>query len=174
MKNNKGYSLIELIIVLAIMSVLGGTITFSYSMVANKAATQCAKNIQLSVEKSRVSAMGKNNARITIYSLGDAGIYMKEETNYGLGSATSVVTKIGKKGVDVYYEVGGAKVALDGTGIVIEFNRSDGSLKTIKHGTDVLYDSKTSVDKSFTIYVERKTRKYTVKIEALTGRVTTN
>ena len=44
--NNKGLSLVELIIVIAIMSVLTGVVSFGISNIFNTKVTQCADNME--------------------------------------------------------------------------------------------------------------------------------
>lgn len=154
--NNKGVSLIELIIVIAIMAVITGVGGYSYKMVSNKTVTQCAKNIQLSLEKDRVNAMGKKSASVTFYATDD-GVYMTENINQGEDGATSVTTRIGKKGLTVNYGASGN--TLDSSGITIQFSRSDGSLKS-------------NYDDYFPIIVSKANKSYKIDIEPLTGRVT--
>ena len=44
--NNKGLSLVELIVVIAIMSVLTGVVSFGISNIFNTKVTQCADNME--------------------------------------------------------------------------------------------------------------------------------
>lgn len=165
--NNKGFSLVELVVVIAIMTILVSTLGYSYRMVASKTATQLAKNIELALEKNRVNAMGKNNASVKFYFVNDDGYYMDDVTNKGLVSELTTTTKIGKKDVTCYYVSDGSSVNINSSNsITYTFNRSDGSLKSIT-------DSDNNVlDKSTAIYVEKNNKKYKITVESLTGRVT--
>lgn len=58
--NNKGFSLIELIIVIAMMAVAGGFLTYSFSMVTGQHARQCATNLSSVLDKAKNYAMTKS------------------------------------------------------------------------------------------------------------------
>ncbi|MCR5702475.1 MAG: type II secretion system GspH family protein [Lachnospiraceae bacterium] len=176
-KDNRGVSLIELIVVMAIMVVLVGAASVGISLVSTKAATQCAKNMQISLNKARINAMGKKNSYIAFIQTGD-GVYMVErfdETAYdeNTGHRISVwtnpeggsysnpgemqgVAKIGKTGLDITVNGTDLKTFENGTSY-IEFKRSDGSLKD---------------PANLTIVVKKGTLiTYTVHVEPLTGKV---
>ena len=58
--DNKGFSLIELIIVVTIMAVLSGFLTYSFSMVTGQHARQCAANLSTVLDKAKNYAMTKS------------------------------------------------------------------------------------------------------------------
>lgn len=111
MKNEKGFSLIELIIVIAIMSVLGGFIFYSSSLLIGQDARQCANNLSTVLDKEKNYAMtksGETDCQVELEQKTD-GIYA---TYYVPKSATALPTdpgalvkaeekKIGKKNVDI-------------------------------------------------------------------------
>lgn len=151
-KNNSGVSLVELMIVLAIMSVLAGVMAYSFSIVSTKNATQCAKNMQLAIEKHRTNVMGKKNGSIT-FSYESDGVYVVENFD---GNNLSPV-RIGKPDVVVKYS-NGTEELTSGNSFTVSFNRSDGSVKC---GYD-----------KFPITVSKKSKVYTLTIDELTGRLT--
>jgi len=157
LKDNRGLSLIELIVVCAILMVLASTTAFSIRMVSNRAASQCAENMKVSLEKNRTTVMGKKNGRIAFFTDGSGNVYVQEEFDYSAAFVKdmSKATKIGRNNVEVTCN----GVALSTTPLIFEFNRS-GSLK---EGSAYV-----------PIVIKRNNRTYTLTIDSLTGKITLN
>lgn len=66
-KDNRGVSLVELIIVIAIMSIIIGMTGYGLSLVSNKPVDECAKKIEMALNRNRTNAMGKKEAYIEFY-----------------------------------------------------------------------------------------------------------
>ena len=161
-KDNSGISLVELIVVVAIITVLTAAISLGVSTFTSKHATQCAKNMQISLNRARLGSMGKKNAYIAFFQTAD-GVFMVERYDNAaydtdgnrrdLPADVPDAIRIGKAGLTV---------TINGTNLMsgaqyIEFNRSDGSLKS---------------PASLEIVVEKGTlKKCTLKVEPLTGKV---
>ena len=66
--NNKngGFSLVELIVVIAIMAVLTGIASMSLASVMGVSVKQCARDIQSAANQTRVSTLGKDEVIMTI------------------------------------------------------------------------------------------------------------
>lgn len=60
MKDNKGLSLVELVIVLAITTILGGAIFYSYTLIVGQYARECANNLSTSLEKEKNYALTRS------------------------------------------------------------------------------------------------------------------
>lgn len=73
--NEKGFSLVELIIVIAIMAVVIGTVVFSVSMVFSANAKACCNNLQRAIADCKVTTMGKSEAWLMLYRGSDNRIY---------------------------------------------------------------------------------------------------
>ena len=73
--NEKGFSLVELIIVIAIMAVVIGTVFFSVSMVFSANAKACCNNLQRAIADCKVTTMGKSEAWLMLYRDNDNRIY---------------------------------------------------------------------------------------------------
>lgn len=155
LKDNKGVSLVELVVVIAIMMVLAGITTFSYRMVSARSATQCAENIKISLEKNKTSVMGKKNGRIAFYRDANDVIWMQEDFDYSGAFTKNMAnaTRIGKREVEITFN--GA--SLSTTPVIIEFSRT-GSLK----------DGSASLP----IVVKKQSKVYTITIDSLTGKIT--
>lgn len=59
-RNNRGFSLIELIVVIAIMAVLTAFVTLSVSYLTGQKARECANNLSFALDSTRTSAIAKN------------------------------------------------------------------------------------------------------------------
>lgn len=151
-KDNKGYSLVEMIVILAIMAALGGVVVYGLSLVSSKPVTQCARQMQILLEQNRTVAMGKeNNTYVVIYKT-SSGIMAQEFIN---GSLSGEPTKIGESTVDV--TCGGSSIgnSVD-DGVKVEFDRSTGALKG---------------NAKLVFVISRGSRVSTLTIERLTGKV---
>lgn len=155
LKDNRGVSLIELIVVLAIMMVLASLTTFSVRMLSSRSATQCAENMKISLEKNRTTVMGKKNGRIAFFRDADGNVCMQEEFNYSADVAfkpNSSSTRIGKREVEVYCN----GTALTTSPVIIEFSRSG----SIKSGAENL-----------PIVIKKQSKEYEIIIDSITGKI---
>lgn len=169
LKDKSGISLIELVVVIAIMSVLVGAIGLGVGLSSTKPATQCAKKLQMAIQKTRVDTMGKKNGRLVVKLEADGTISMTEELNYGTGTAKidGPVT-VGSKGVSI--ETGSPGSPLTATGFVVEFYRGDGKLYVCTSNYSGISEA-TRYD-ALPIVVTKGNRSYSIDIDSLTGRVT--
>lgn len=156
-KNNGGFSLVELIVVIAISVVLIGAATISIRSVMGVEVKQCARNIESIINKTRVTTMGKDSAVLEIYKDASDGAYYYKTTINGTVSDPS---KIGKNRIDVYYSVNDdytGKTQLNGSdSIVLQFDRSSGAQKPDANGKccSRIWIQKNSTEKVITIYKE--------------------
>lgn len=75
-KDNKGFSMVELMIVIALMAVVGGVLVYSFSMVTGQQARQCASNLSTALDKAK-------NYSLTKSASSDAYVEIARETNGG-------------------------------------------------------------------------------------------
>ena len=144
---NKGFSIVELIIVVAIIAALTTTAMLSISMIFSANAKTCANTIQRAVADCKVTTMGKSAAWLVIYREADGELYgqvhtMEQKQGEAAGTYEEIVhepEKLGGKRVSITYtddagtDMGELPVG-ESNGIRIEFDRSSGSFKdgTIK------------------------------------------
>jgi prepilin-type N-terminal cleavage/methylation domain-containing protein len=133
-KDNSGFSLVELIITIAIMSVMLGTVSYGLSLSSGKPAEECARKLASTLSQARTTTMGKYRNVITVKAC-DSGIVVDEhivikmegdeETSYYDRSST-----VGKKSVNVEYKYSGLGdyVNLTEGEITIRFNSGTGAL----------------------------------------------
>jgi prepilin-type N-terminal cleavage/methylation domain-containing protein len=132
--DNAGYSLVELIIVIAIIALLAVTLMFSVAMIFSANAKTCANALQSAISDCKVTTMGKADAYLEIYRGSDDNIYAKM---YVKESGATDYTeqepeKIGGKRVTVTCipeGAGGSGTELTdgGTSVTIRFDRASGS-----------------------------------------------
>ena len=153
--DNQGFSLVELVIVMAIIVILGGVAFSGLSLLLTRPVDECAKKIQVALEGNRNTTMGKFSASIEFYTDASGSVWVREYID-----GVSSEKQIGQNSVTVKYKLqGGGEYTLGATPFVVEFDRASGSLKPNAIGTL----------QSFTVF--RGDRSITVSIDALTGRV---
>lgn len=140
-KNNSGFSLVELIIVIAIIAALIGTVVLSVSMVFSANAKACSNDLQRAIADCKVTTMGKAQAWLIVYRGENGRIYsqlhiMEQKEGGEAGELVEVTEdpqKIGGNRVTVTYTDASGNVSELPTGadagIRIEFDRSSGSFK---------------------------------------------
>lgn len=163
--NSKGFSLVEIIIVVAIMATIIGVSGFGISMVSGKPAESCARNISSGLTHVRTLSMGKYATYAKLYkSDADGQIYIEvyqrvkeEDSSYTMVRQTVV----GKKNVAVTWN----GTELDSGGVLIGFDRSTGALTTEVGG-----DTATAAVGQ--IIVSKANVTMSIEIEGVTGKIT--
>lgn len=164
-RNNRGYSLVELIVVIAIMAVLTGFVVLSVGMISTKKAKQCRDELESKLEYVRTVTMSKNATVANIYKNGDNEYVLKMKTTLnGVDSETEYVLdgegctmRYSKEASAVYSET---LPEVDDTGIVIEFDRASGAIKTDASGECIRH-----------IYVTKGNKTYGIKFYPETGKM---
>jgi prepilin-type N-terminal cleavage/methylation domain-containing protein len=174
-KDDRGFSLVELVIVIAIMAVVAGTAMLSVSILTNKRVTKCADEITTTLERARVLTLGKaqNDVETVIYKDSVTGKYMAKI--YQGGSVVSE-RELGKSPIEisVYFDNAVTGVSLESIsrsgiaasdpadGLHVIFDRSSGAFK-----------SGTSTGGSYFTKIEVTNGKKTVEINAVgkTGKI---
>lgn len=80
--NNKGLSLVELIVVVAIMCIAVGSLSLSMSLVTGAEAKKAFQKIESVIDEARTGSMSRFNETLTIK-------YMAKDTTYSEGSGVS-------------------------------------------------------------------------------------
>ncbi len=160
--DNQGFSLIELMIVVAIIIVVTGAFAIGYSLISTKAVDQCAKKMQISIEGTRNTTMGKLSASVSFYTSGGK-IMVDKEIN-----GEHNISEIGGKDVVVKYVLTDGVSAdpatlLTSTHLTMSFNRASGSL--------LPYSGSKYVGE-FIVSNKKGSKTLHIKIDKLTGRVT--
>ena len=158
----------ELIIVIAIMAVLLGTIVYSVMVVFSANAKTCSNNIQRAIADCKVTSMGKTDAYMELWRDTDSNVYTQV---YVYDAATSGFVaqdrqQVGTSRVYVGYVKEGEAIAdateltAGGSKVTIKFDRSSGS-----------FDSAT-YSNCAQIIVRGGSRHYAIEMVRLTGKYT--
>ena len=142
--NNKngGFSLVELIVVIAIMAVLTGIASMSVASVMGVSVKQCARDIQAAANQTRVSTLGKDEVIMTLTKgkKSDEAYYCTIVAKDGLGNSTENEEKIGKSNLDITFVLSDSKgnktsdIKLNNTNsLTIKFNSWHNMLKFLYH-----------------------------------------
>ena len=152
-RSDGGYSIVELIIVIAIIAVIVAAVSYSIVMIFSANAKACANNLQRAVNDCKVTAMGKADASLKIYEQ-DGKVYSRMTVD----GVAQEPQKIGTNKVSVTFEKDGSVYDLSTGGpVTIAFDRSAGSFA----------EDTTNAD---TIVIAGGHREYELKLIRLTGK----
>lgn len=152
-KNNRGFTLLELIIVIAILGIAAGLLGASVSTASAAKQKQCATSINSYISMCRTRCLSRTgDPYIIIRRDGVNGTVVGEY--YEKGTMLEVET-LGDKSVLVSYKKGADSIAgaeaLEDAPLIVSFSRGDGALEP--------------PEQDVWIYIG----KYKIRIYALTG-----
>lgn len=161
MRDNKGFSLVELIVIIAIMAILAGLVGMGLGAVTGSKVKECEKNIEAVLNKVRVSTLGKDAVVVKIYKNSD-GSYYADTITTTEGIDSTVTKKLGAASVIVSYSYKddySERTTLEsGSPIIISFDRSSGELKADSNGNYCqriwITNGSGAKEKTITIYKE--------------------
>lgn len=171
--DNRGFSLVELIIVIAIISVMTGVVGYGLSLSSGKPAEECAKKLASAISHGRTATMGKYRNEIIVRKESNGRLTVTEDTlirieNEGTPSENQVTSQrssvAGGKGVTVEYKIGtgGYTELTDGSEIRLRYDSGSGAMKKTAPG-DAYYTG---------FRISKSGKVWYVNLETLTGRVT--
>lgn len=169
--DNRGFSLVEVIMVVAILSIMAGVIGYSFNLTNGKPAEQCAKRLASAISHGRTATMGKYRNTITVSKDAD-GLIVTEDTlvlakdeEHGISDdvTSQRFSRVGGKDVKVEYKIGtGSYTELaDGESIFLRYDSGSGAMKKTAPG-DAYYTG---------FKISKADKIWYVKLETLTGRV---
>lgn len=134
--DNRGLTLVEIIVIVAIMGVLTGVFIGGMGYIPNSAARGLATSIKSAIGETRIKTMGKQETVLHIYKDATDGKYYKQLIYTENGSVKNdPVEMIGKHHPTVTYTYEGSggdtTATLDSDGIYIGFNRTNGKEEAI-------------------------------------------
>lgn len=185
MNNNKGFSLVELIIVVAIMGVLIGYIAVRADVVFGYSAREANSKIFNAISSFKVSCMGKSRSTVDSVLTSSGGtatvnpaldMYMEIYKNskgiyfvkFHQNGIEDTVEKLGPKRIDISYQYKGSAnlnpVGEEGHGLFLAFERSTGGFipQSVSGGSrvDIQY-----------IYCSSGTKTYKLELMPKTGKI---
>lgn len=169
---NKGFTLVEIIIVLAILAVLAGSAIALTGLIPRRQVQSCTKKMVSQMEKTRTNAISFKDASLTLYKTAD-GVFV-EMTVVKNGAAETVQEKLGNADLKIEYKVGstgtytemGMAAAGNANKLIIRFDRSAGSFKDSSFGGMNLGDACTGIRVSKGRFVSE------LKLVKVTGKIT--
>lgn len=146
MRDNKGFSLIELVVVVALMALLVGVLGYSFSLVTGQEARQCANNLSTALDRAKNYALtksGSSDAYMELTRDTDGSFLVtyyvpaKAWTNNAQSGTADYVAidsqTIGKKAVEITCNLTtiGSVTLTSGTSIRFYYDRISGALKKV-------------------------------------------
>ena len=121
-----GYSLMELLVVMAIIVV---TLTFflmGIRLIFTSPSRQCTRELKAAIEKTRIDTMGRNAAGLRVYQT-DKGVFVQRIELDEKGNPQALPEeRIGNNRVKVRHSEGAALKDLDAGGVFLAFKRETG------------------------------------------------
>lgn len=158
--NNKGYSLLEAIVIIAILGVLTGFMATSSGLFDGRRVKACADSVSSLLDKVRLANLGKDEVTLTIYKDTDKAIKAKIVTKI-MSSNRSITEKtfiedVSDDNVEMSYSTdisGSAENPAGAAGMVFNFNRNTGAIKdTSPNGIQCIILRKGNAEKKIKIY----------------------
>ncbi|MBR5421329.1 MAG: prepilin-type N-terminal cleavage/methylation domain-containing protein [Lachnospiraceae bacterium] len=84
LKNNKGFTLVEMLIVLGISAIILAILTYSYSVVSNADVEKASNRLESVLRSARVNAMSRGQAHGVVHFVSEGGTIYAE-----IGNGTS-------------------------------------------------------------------------------------
>ena len=129
LKNDKGFTLLEIIVMFAMLVVLSSCVVLYMGHLRDVNVKHAAKQVDMSLDKLQVRTMSKaQTPYLYIYKLDD-GCYMKvlnkEITSFDYSEFDNTGTRLGSSSIKIYKERSGIKEEISGTKFVtLNYNKS--------------------------------------------------
>lgn len=167
--NNAGYTLLEMIVVCAMLAVGITIVSMSINTIFSLEMKQCTKNIGSELGKEKVAAMTRaGEVYMRLYKNSDGIFIDKYENDVLVESRIKVGTA--KITVKYYSESNPDGTPIDNSGIIIAFNKSNGSFKTIKEAWMLFDSSHNAPDENYSKLVVSSSTSRTISLWPDTGK----
>lgn len=169
--NNKGFSLIELIVVLAVMAVAITGAVIGISVLGKGDAGKASKNIYSALSSLRTNTLSVNASWELVIEHGSNGYTVK---TYKDGECVDTV-KTGSRIDITFKDEKSSEISLKDNVMVVSYRKDNGRFNMIAAGNDKSSAVNVKADGSTkgTLNIKGGGREYTVTLWYATGRVTT-
>ena len=172
-RDNRGLSLVELIVVVAILSIFVGGTVLGLGLISNKSVDKCADKLRLTMQNNRVTTMGRLDSRLEIYLDGDT-IYIQEFVKKDAsGYVAGTPVELGDAGLTMKFTLSdssGTVLTLGDPGcparIILQYDRSSGAFKDLS-AMGSAYAGKYCTK----IEISKGSKLRTISISYLTGKI---
>ena len=174
-KNNAGFSLVELIIAIAILTVLTGVGAYGIGQLTGFRAREAADKIASGLKENKIETLGKAKASgkmaFELYKVGndvfirtvyDAGMATESYSNPEKINDGKITVWVGEKRGNATFHSTTLRILRESTPFKIYFNRSTGALCDAS-GADIDYNP--------VIRVKSGRKEYDVEVISKTGKV---
>lgn len=172
-KDNRGLSLIEMIVVITIMAVMVGGVALGVGLLSRKSVDRCADRLRQLMQNNRASTMGRYDSKLEIYEDGN-NIYVLEYTKKDASSAFAAGTpvEIGVADIQIKFTLSdGHEYVLGDPGspskLILRYDRSSGAMKPLPAEMGTACEGKYCTK----IEISRGTKVKTISISYLTGKM---
>lgn len=124
--DNKGFSLAEVLIVVAIISILTGVFTISISLIYSRDTEKCVKLIDGALETARMGSLSREGG-FSVFVDGNNNTLKVESTIDGVVEETEL-----PKRVRLEMTAEGDGTPITGTELLVEFDKAKGAVKTFR------------------------------------------
>lgn len=136
MKNNKGYTLVELMVVIAIIGVVSSVTMVGIKMSKSADAAYAANTINSYMASIRMNNMSKVTSQyLHIYKYKDSHYYSIDNSNKIDFANPNLDNEIGNTDMAIFYQTSGESVITNNNGITISYNRAGECKLYNKSGT---------------------------------------
>lgn len=161
--DNNGFSLAEVLIVVAIISILTGVFTISISLVYSRDTEKCVKLIDSALETARMGSLSREGSFFVSVD-GNNNKLKVESSIDGVVEETELPKRVK---LEITAEGDGASIT--GTELLVEFDKAKGAVKTFRLDGSAL--AKTS---SYTVAITAQSngdgKKASVMLVRMTGK----
>jgi prepilin-type N-terminal cleavage/methylation domain-containing protein len=163
-QKNSGFSLVELIVVMAIMVVLAGSSIYAMNMLNGRQAKQCRDELLSKLDGVRATTMGKRSTKAVLEGTGN-GYVLKVKSSLNGTDYDEKSYKLASDKVTLYYATDASSdtgTVLDKTSgsLTIEFDRASGAMKQQADGSYI-----------YQFIAEQNGKKYGIRIYPETGKI---
>ena len=180
MRDNKGFSLIELVVTVALMAIVTGFLAYSFSLVTGQEAKQCAGNLSTALDRAKNYALTKSGSSDAYMELlkEPGGGYVVQffvpakpwQKNAVIGTADYVLQDtldVGKSAVQItcLFEDGSTFSISQSSHLRIYYDRISGAFKKA-----VWVDGGTEVEGSCRSITIERGKKFELTLVEVTGK----